>query len=98
MLFLVRTTPQPSQNLVEPSWNAGGTLVELYLRAAPDHPERIWAETPKLSAVGEKSGTLILASLLEDLALKKLDMPKEGALFRHGLWGRGGWDVRPNKA
>ena len=31
-----------------------GTL-QAYLRAAPDHPEHIWAETQKLSAVGEKS-------------------------------------------
>ena len=40
---------EPSQNLVEPSWNhggtlvepwwnPGGTLVEPYLRGAPDHP------------------------------------------------------------
>ena len=28
--------------------------MEPYLRAAPDHPP-IWAETPKLSAVGEKA-------------------------------------------
>ena len=27
-LFSARTTPQPSQNLVEPCWNPGGTLVE----------------------------------------------------------------------
>ena len=27
-LFSARTTPQPSQNLVEPWWNPGGTLVE----------------------------------------------------------------------
>ena len=33
-----RSTPQPSQNLVEPWWNPAGTLVEPYLRAAPDHP------------------------------------------------------------
>ena len=32
------TTPRPSQNLVEPWWNPSGTLVEPYLRAAPDHP------------------------------------------------------------
>ena len=62
-VFLVRTTPQPWQNLVEPRWNPGktrvepwwnpgGTLVEPYFRAAPDHP--IWDETPKLSAVGGK--------------------------------------------
>ena len=36
--FSARTTPQPSQNLVEPRWNPGGTLVEPYLRAAPNHP------------------------------------------------------------
>ena len=54
-LFSARTTPQPSQNLVEPSWNPGKTLVEPYLRAARTTPEPIWAETPKLSAVGEKA-------------------------------------------
>ena len=68
-LFSARTTPQPSQNLVEPSWNPrgtlvepwwnpGGTLVELSwnLTAGPPRttPEPIWAETPKLSAVGEQ--------------------------------------------
>ena len=50
-LFSACTTPQPSQNLAEPWCNLGGTLVEPYLRAVPDHPEPIWAETPKLSAV-----------------------------------------------
>ena len=46
-LFSTRTTPQPSQNLVEPSWN---------LTSGPPRttPEPIWAETPKLSAVGEQ--------------------------------------------
>ena len=41
-LFSARTTPQPSQNLVEPWWNPSGTAVEPwwnpYLRAAPNHP------------------------------------------------------------
>ena len=53
-----RTTPQPSQNLVEPWWNLGGTLVEPSWNLTPGPPrttpEPIWAETPKLSAVGEK--------------------------------------------
>ena len=48
---------------VEPWWNLGGTLVEpwwnpggtLNLASGPPRttPEPIWAETPKLSAVGE---------------------------------------------
>ena len=54
-LFGARTTPQPSQNLVEPSWNPGGTLVEpswnLISGSPRTTPEPIWAETPKLSAV-----------------------------------------------
>ena len=61
--FSARTTTQPSQSLVEaswnprgtllkPWWNPRGTLVEPYLKATP---EPIWAETPKLSAVGEQS-------------------------------------------
>ena len=53
-LFSARTTPQPSQNLMEPSWNPGGTLVEPWWNLTSRHPEPIWAETPKLSAVGEK--------------------------------------------
>ena len=44
----------PGGTLVEPSWNPRGTLVEPYLRAARTTPELIWAETPKLSAVGEQ--------------------------------------------
>ena len=60
-LFSARTTLQPSQKLVElvePPWNPGGTLVEpsWNLTSGPlrTTPEPIWAETPKLSAVGEK--------------------------------------------
>ena len=52
-LFSARTTPEPSQNLVEPWWNPGGTLPT----SGPPRttPEPIWAETPKLSAVGDYS-------------------------------------------
>ena len=60
-LFGACTTPQlpqPSQNLVEPSWNPRGTLVEpsWNLTSGPPKttPEPIWAETPKLPAVGGK--------------------------------------------
>ena len=53
-LFTARTTPQPSQNLVEPSWNPNGTLVKpLWNLTSRTTPEPIWAETPQLSAVGE---------------------------------------------
>ena len=45
----------PGGTLVEPWWNPGGTLVEPYLRPPRTTPEPIWAETPKLSAVGEKT-------------------------------------------
>ena len=51
------TTPQPLQNLVEPWWNPGGTLVDWWnLTSGPPRttPKPIWAETPQLSAVGEK--------------------------------------------
>ena len=43
------------QNLVEPSWNPGRTT----LTSGPPRttPEPIWAETPKLSAVGGKKTT-----------------------------------------
>ena len=43
--------------LVQPCWNPGGTLVESWWNPggtlAKGRPEPIWAETPKLSAVGE---------------------------------------------
>ena len=57
-LCSARTTPQPSQNLVEPWWNPAGNLVEpsWNLTSGPPRttPEPIWAETQKLSAVGGK--------------------------------------------
>ena len=55
-LSSARTTPQPSQNLVEPWWNPRGTLVEPSWNLTSGPREPIWAETPKLSAVGEKNG------------------------------------------
>ena len=49
----------PGGSLVEPWWNPGGTLVEpsCNLTSGPPRttPEPIWAETPKLSAVGQKT-------------------------------------------
>ena len=56
-LFSARTTPtsrNPGGTLVEPSWN---------LTSGPPRttPEPIWAETPKLSAVGEKTRTMIFS-------------------------------------
>ena len=61
-LFSARTTPQPSQNLVEPWRNFGGNLMEpsWKLTSGPPRtpPEPIWAETPKLSPVGEKGETI----------------------------------------
>ena len=97
--FRTRTTPQPSQNLVEPWWNPGGILVEPWwnpggtlvepwwnpggtlvepwwnprgtlvepswnLTSGPPRttPEPVWAETPKLSAVGEKKETVLRGS------------------------------------
>ena len=55
-LFSARTT---SQNLVEPWWNVGGTLVEpsWNLTSGPPRttPEPISAETSKLSAAGVKN-------------------------------------------
>ena len=48
----------PGGTLVEPWWNPGGTLVEpswnLTSVLPRTTPEPIWAETPKLAAVGEK--------------------------------------------
>ena len=68
---LPQTTPdhpaalvEPGGTLVEPSWNwwnSGGTLVKpsWNLTSGPPRttPVPIWAETPKLSAVGEKEKT-----------------------------------------
>ena len=66
-----RTTPQPSQNLVEPSWNPRRTMLEpsWNLTSGPPRtiPEPIWAETPKAFSCWGKKGTLTLTSLLEDL-------------------------------
>ena len=56
--LLVLAPPRSLRETLEPWWNPRSTLVEPYLRAAPDHPELIWAETPKLSAVGEKGSFL----------------------------------------
>ena len=48
----------PGGTLVEPWWNPGGTLVEPWWNLSSGSPqttpEPIWAETPKLSAAGEK--------------------------------------------
>ena len=44
-----RTWWNPGGTVVEPWWNPRGTLPQGHT------PEPIWAETPKLSAVGEKS-------------------------------------------
>ena len=49
----LQTTPEPPRS-PRRWWNPGGTLVEPYLRAPRTTPEPIWAETPKLSAVGGK--------------------------------------------
>ena len=43
--ILIRTTPQPLQNLVEPWWNLRGTLAQ----TTPDHP----------AALAEPGGTLV---------------------------------------
>ena len=48
-----RTPRRTSWNPDGTSLDLGGTLAEPHLRAVP--PEPIWAETPKLSAVGEKT-------------------------------------------
>ena len=63
---LPQSTPNPGGNLadggthlVEPWWNSGGTLVEPWWNLSSGSPrttpEPIWAVTPKLSAVGEKT-------------------------------------------
>ena len=52
---LVEPWWNPGGTLVEPWWNPGGTLVEPCLGPPRTTPEPIWAETPKLSAVGEQA-------------------------------------------
>ena len=58
---LVEPWWNPGGTLVEPWWNPGGTLVEPWWNLSSGSPrttpEPIWAETPKLSAVGEKKET-----------------------------------------
>ena len=53
-----RKTSCNPHGLVEPWWNPGKTLGERWGNLTPGPPrttpEPIWAETPKLSAVGEK--------------------------------------------
>ena len=61
----------PDGTLVEPSWNPRGTLVEPYLGAAQTTPEPIWAQTPKLSAVGEKHAPSKGYLMIEIWQLKK---------------------------
>ena len=55
---LTSNHPGPPRSLRRTRWNSGGTLVEpswnLISRPPRTTPEPIWAETPKLSAVGEK--------------------------------------------
>ena len=53
-----RTWSNSGGNLVEPWWNPGGTLVKPWVEPWVEpwwNPEPIWAETPKLSAVEEKT-------------------------------------------
>ena len=45
----------PGGTLVKPWWNPGGTWWNLSSGSPRTTPEPIWAETPKLSAVGEKA-------------------------------------------
>ena len=60
--FFARTTPQPSQNLVEPWWNPRGTLVGPWWnprgtlpQGRPGHPRSLSGLRPqKLPAVGEE--------------------------------------------
>ena len=62
---LVEPWWNPGGTLVEPWWNPGGTLVEplvepwwnLSSGSPRTTSEPIWAETPKLSAVGDKEKT-----------------------------------------
>ena len=66
--------PRSPCRLVEPWWNPGGTLVEpsWNLTSGPPRtsPEPIWAETPKLSAVGEKTTNDLPRTVKERLTNK----------------------------
>ena len=92
-LFLVLAPPRSPRRT---SWNPGGTLVEPYLRAAPDHP-RAWAETPKLSAEEQEEGRFAFRHPIEAASSR-------AALRSHGLGlrcmhrtGRGGSPRWPNR-
>ena len=64
-LFSARATPQPSQNLVEPWWNPGGTLVEpsWNLTSGPlTTPEPIWARPQSFFSWGKNVTPSSLAS------------------------------------
>ena len=66
---------EPRGALVEPWWNPRGMLVEPYLRAAPDHPGAIWAETRKLSAVGRNKQSTT------NMKTKQHDGPKQKRVY-----------------
>ena len=76
-LFSARTTPQPSETFVEPSWN---------LSSGPDHPGAylIWAETPKLPAVGEKRGKHTVTLGNKDTMLLNPREPRPSTQIRFG--------------
>ena len=88
-----RTWWNPGGTLVEPWWNPGGTLVEPWWNPAlvepwwnlssgspRTTPEPIWAETPKLSAVGGKR------------RCGRPDFPKPDAT-QNGIWGALVWFI-----
>ena len=93
LFFADRTTPQPSQNLMEPWWNPGGTLMEpsWNLPSGPPRtsPEPIWAETPELSAVGEKKDGGGLKKV-EGLTGKKVRKEKKRRMGTTGEEGQKG--------
>ena len=68
----------PPRSLRRTSWNPGGSLVEPWwnLTSGPPRttPEPIWAETPKLSAVGEN--THHLRGLVEGWTLGAYLLPR----------------------
>ena len=75
--------PKPPRSPCRTWWNYGGTLVEPSWNLASGlprtTPEPIWAETPKLSAVGEKHGEGIGGKKCSQMFYERLGYSDENA-------------------
>ena len=76
-------TPQPSQNLVEPSWNPGVCPFPNLTSGPPRTPEPIWAETPSCWGI-KKALVLTTQDLAQAANFRKQPQPlktKKSTIF-----------------